>query len=126
MPRNGEAAEPGKDPSKTIEEGHLHFVLHGARMKGEWLLVRMKPRPGEKRENWLLRKIDDEHAGTSGALVDRAISSVTSGRSMAEIAAGDDVWTKRGRSKAAPLHHMTAIVYRPLQWWKSQRTAWTG
>lgn len=83
---------PGKDPRKTIEEGHLHFFLHGHRMKGEWLLVRMKPRPKEKSENWLLRKIDDREAGGSGDLVDREITSVASGRSMAEIAKGDQVW----------------------------------
>ena len=26
---------PGKNPRKTIEDGHLHFTLHGERMKGE-------------------------------------------------------------------------------------------
>jgi len=83
---------PGKDPRKTLEEGHLHFILHGERMKGEWLLVRMKPRPKEKRENWLLRKVEDEEAGASGDLVDHAVTSVVSGRSMAEIAKGDAVW----------------------------------
>ena len=77
---------PGKS-ADDLEDGHLHFILHGERMKGEWLLVRMKPRPGEKRENWLLRKIDDRHAGGSGDLVERALSSVLTGRSMAEIAA---------------------------------------
>jgi bifunctional non-homologous end joining protein LigD len=83
---------PGKDPRKTLEEGHLHFFLHGKRMKGEWLLVRMKPRGKEKRENWLLRKIEDEYAGGSGDLTDKEVTSVVSGRSMAEIAAGDAVW----------------------------------
>lgn len=83
---------PGKDPSKTLEEGHLHFFLHGKRMKGEWLLVRMKPRGKEKRENWLLRKIDDEYAGGSGDLTDKEVTSILSGRSMAEIAAGSTVW----------------------------------
>lgn len=78
----------GKDPSKTIEQGHLHFTLHGARMKGEWLLVRMKPRPGEKGENWLLRKVEDQYAGASGELVDRALTSVSSGRTMLQIADG--------------------------------------
>src|SRR3546814_11581730 len=34
--------------AKDIEEGHLHFTLDGTRMQGEWMLVRMKPRPGEK------------------------------------------------------------------------------
>ncbi|MGN6124740.1 MAG: DNA polymerase ligase N-terminal domain-containing protein, partial [Sphingomonas oligoaromativorans] len=64
----------GKDPTRTIDEGHIHVILHGERMKGEWLLVRMKPRPGEKRENWLLRKIEDAHAGASGGLVDAGLT----------------------------------------------------
>ncbi|MBU0556847.1 MAG: DNA ligase D [Alphaproteobacteria bacterium] len=73
--------------AKDIEKGHLHFRLEGERMKGEWLLVRMKPRPGEKRENWLLRKIDDAHAGSGDTLVEQGLTSVLTGRSMAEIAA---------------------------------------
>ncbi|NWK96315.1 DNA ligase D [Sphingobium lactosutens] len=76
--------------AKDLEDGHLHFILHGERMKGEWLLVRMKGRPGEKRENWLLRKVEDREADPDGALVDRALSSVLTGRSMAQIAADKD------------------------------------
>ena len=72
---------------KDIEKGHLHFTLDGERMKGEWLLVRMKKKPGEKRENWLLRKIDDEHAEPGDTLVERELTSVLTGRAMAEIAA---------------------------------------
>ena len=75
--------------AKDIEKGHLHFTLDGTRMKGEWLLVRMKPRPGEKRENWLLRKIDDACAGGTDDLVGRQLTSVLTGRTMAEIA-GDE------------------------------------
>jgi bifunctional non-homologous end joining protein LigD len=74
--------------ARDIDKGHLHFTLDGERMKGEWLLIRLKPRAGEKRENWLLRKIDDEHAGGSDDLVGRHVTSITTGRSMAEIAAG--------------------------------------
>ena len=76
----------GKSAS-DLDEGHLHFTLDGERMKGEWLLIRLKPRPGEKRENWLLRKLQDEHAEAGDALVDRELTSVLTGRSMAEIAA---------------------------------------
>jgi len=79
---------PGKDPRKTLEQGHLHFTLDGERMKGEWLLIRLKPRSGERTENWLLRKIDDQHSGGSGDLVDRCLTSVASGRTMTEIASG--------------------------------------
>ncbi|NML09444.1 DNA ligase D [Sphingobium sp. AR-3-1] len=73
--------------AKDLEKGHLHFTLDGERMKGEWLLVRMKGRPKEKRENWLLRKIEDADAGEGDQLVERALTSVLTGLSMAEIAA---------------------------------------
>ncbi len=73
--------------AKDLDEGHLHFTLHGERMKGEWLLVRMKGRPGEKRENWLLRKIDDAAAVSGDVLVEQGLTSVLTGRSMAQIAA---------------------------------------
>ncbi len=80
---------PGKS-AKDLEKGHLHFTLHGERMKGEWLLIRLRPRPGEKRENWLLRKIDDVHAGGSDELVGRWLTSVLTGRTMLEIAGDKD------------------------------------
>ena len=84
------APVPGKS-WKDIDKGHLHFTLEGERMKGEWLLIRLKGKPGEKRENWLLRKLQDEYAEEGDALVERGLTSVLTGRSMAEIA-GD----KRG------------------------------
>ena len=74
--------------AKDLDKGHLHFKLEGQRMKGEWLLVRLKKKAGETRENWLLRKLPDEHAEEGDALVERALTSVLNGRSMAEIAAG--------------------------------------
>src|ERR1043166_6927020 len=80
---------PGKS-AKDLEKGHLHFVLDGERMKGEWLLIRLKPRPGEKRTNWLLRKLNDQYAQEGDALVERGLTSVLTGRSMAEIAADQE------------------------------------
>ena len=76
----------GKSAS-DLDEGHLHFTLHGERMQGEWLLIRLKKKPGEKRENWLLRKLQDAHAEEGDALIERELTSVLTGRSMAEIAA---------------------------------------
>ncbi|WP_068076527.1 DNA ligase D [Novosphingobium lentum] len=70
---------------KDIDKGHLHFTLDGERMKGEWILIRLKPRPGEKRENWLLRKVEDAFAQPGDPLVEHALSSVLTGRTMAEI-----------------------------------------
>ena len=94
--------EPGKDPSKTIEEGHLHFALDGERMKGEWVMFRLKGRPGDRQEPWMLKKVTDEFAKPEegDALVEQCVTSVTTGRSMAEIAAGADVWkSNRGGQK---------------------------
>jgi bifunctional non-homologous end joining protein LigD len=80
--------EPGKDPRKTIEQGHLHFTLDGERMRGEWVMFRLKPRPGERGENWILKKVDDEHAGSPTGLTDTYLTSIKTGRTMDEIAAG--------------------------------------
>jgi bifunctional non-homologous end joining protein LigD len=94
--------EPGKDPSKTIEEGHLHFSLEGERMKGEWVMFRLKGRPGDRQEPWMLKKVDDDFAKPEegDALVEQCVTSVTTGRNMAEIAAGTDVWrSNRGGKK---------------------------
>jgi bifunctional non-homologous end joining protein LigD len=89
----------GKSAS-DLDKGHLHFVLDGERMKGEWLLIRLKPRAKEKRENWLLRKIDDAAAGGTDTLVDEALTSVSTGRTMAEIAEGKT--PARASKPAAP------------------------
>jgi bifunctional non-homologous end joining protein LigD len=79
--------DPRKDPRKTLEQGHLHFTVEGERMKGEWIMIRLKPRPGEKNENWILRKVADEHAGGGTVLTEKYLTSIKTGRSMQEIAA---------------------------------------
>jgi bifunctional non-homologous end joining protein LigD len=93
--------DPRKDPSKTLEEGHLHFTLEGERMKGEWVMFRMKGRPGEKGEAWMLKKVTDEFADSEAgeALVETCVTSVTTDRTMAEIAAGEDVWESNRSGK---------------------------
>lgn len=85
--------------AKDLDEGHLHFTLEGERMKGEWMLIRLKKKPGEKRENWLLRKVTDKFAQEGELLVDQALTSVATGRLMAEIAAGT---TAGGKAPAVP------------------------
>jgi bifunctional non-homologous end joining protein LigD len=105
--------EPGKDPSKTIEEGHLHFALEGERMKGEWVMFRLKGRPGDRQEPWMLKKVTDEYAkpDEGDALVEEGVTSVTTGRTMAEIAAGADVWkSNRGGAKGGRTRRKAGIA----------------
>ena len=81
--------EPKGDPQAGLESGHLSFVLHGERLRGEWDLVRMQWGNG-KQENWLLIKHKDAEARTGAAadLIATETTSVASGRTMAEIGAG--------------------------------------
>ena len=61
-----QGGEPVGDPHRGLAKGHLEFTLEGTRLKGRWHLVRMKPRPGEKKEQWLLIKAEDEFARPLG------------------------------------------------------------
>ena len=93
--------------AKDLEKGHLHFTLQGERMKGEWLLIRLKPRGKERGENWLLRKIDDDAAGATDFLVETGLTSVKTGRTMQEIAERKKAKTPspyRGGLKAPKFH----------------------
>ena len=52
---------PLDEPHKALKTGNLKFELHGHKMHGRWVLVRMKGK-GEKQEPWLLIKEKDEYA----------------------------------------------------------------
>jgi bifunctional non-homologous end joining protein LigD len=85
--------EPVFDPEWGLTKGHLEFALHGARLHGRWHLVRMKPRRGEKKENWLLIKAEDEFARPSGTpeIVEEETTSALSGLTTQELAAQGDL-----------------------------------
>jgi bifunctional non-homologous end joining protein LigD len=95
--------EPLHDPEKGLEEGKLHFLLHGERMTGGWALVRMRRRSGEKRDNWLLIKERDAVAeafeGRNGdVLTKKNLTSIKSGRAMKQIAADrDSTWSSKAK-----------------------------
>ena len=81
---------PEEDPHRGLKKGHLDFSLDGEKLHGHWHLVRMRGRPGEKRNNWLLIKASDEAARTAkdADILEEMPESVVSGRSIEEIAAG--------------------------------------
>src|SRR6185369_4340346 len=84
------APQGSKTPEDAIAAGDFKFVLAGERLKGSWVLVRIRNNRGrDTRTNWLLIKHKDEYAqpGGTAALIaeDR---SVASGRTMDQIARG--------------------------------------
>lgn len=67
------------DVDAALLKGDLKFKLRGKKLRGSWVLVRMRPR------QWLLIKHRDEAAGADDITVARPLSAV-SDRSLAEIA----------------------------------------
>jgi bifunctional non-homologous end joining protein LigD len=103
--------ESAFDPEFGLQKGHLDITLHGARLSGRWHLVRMKPRRGEKTENWLFIKAEDEFARRTGEvdITDEETTSAVSGRTTDELAAEGDLRKDHAgrakviRTRTAPL-----------------------
>lgn len=94
---------PHHDPAVMMKKGHISFDLDGDKLKGAWHLVRLRPRAGEKRDNWLLIKSDDEHADRrTDILVDQP-QSVKSGLTVEEVASEPDArkWQSNRKGKAS-------------------------
>jgi len=89
---------PDHDPHKGYAKGHLDFALDGHKLKGHWHLVRMRKKPGEKQEPWLLIKSDDAAARSADDpdILEEKPRSVVSRRTIEGIAkAGDAVWESK-------------------------------
>jgi len=85
------------DPDETLKKGELKFILDGERLKGEFHLVKIKPREGERGDPWLLFKSKDAFAGKQDPAA-RALTSVVSGRTIEDVASGTArVWTRKGK-----------------------------
>jgi bifunctional non-homologous end joining protein LigD len=97
---------PEGDPHKGLAKGHLTFDLDGEKLHGRWHLVRLRARPKERRDNWLLIKSKDEAARESRRqdILEEEPLSVATGRSMDEIAEGKGkkrVWHSNRDAKQA-------------------------
>ena len=96
---------PEHDPHKGMQKGHLDFELHGEKLNGHWHLVRMRKRPGERQEPWLLIKATDEFARKKSDpdILEEMPDSAASGRTMDEIAADKKrVWHSNKSAKEQP------------------------
>ena len=80
--------EGAESATQMLRKGELRFELEGHRLKGGWVLVRMRDDKG-KRRNWLLIKRRDAFARTTAPdAAEGDVRSVASGRLMSQIAAG--------------------------------------
>ncbi len=85
---------PDPDPARALDKGELKIVLHGTRLNGGFVLVRLKPRPKDRAENWLLIKEHDE-AETKGADAERLEQEIE----PPPLKQQPGVWTEEGRQE---------------------------
>ena len=108
--------EGAKTTEDALQAGDLKFTMEGDKLKGSWVLVRMRgDKFGGKRTNWLLIKHRD--ADSTDASGDRVLGedrSVASGRTMQEIAEG------KGR-RPKPFMLATTTPGRADAVWNSNR-----
>jgi len=94
--------EPVGDAAEGLRKGNLKFILHGKKLKGHWVLVRMGGKfANESKPSWLLIKEHDtfERTADDTPITAEEPKSVVSGRDLDAIAkAQDAVWN----SRAAP------------------------
>ena len=93
---NGAWAPIG-DAHRGLKKGHLEFELHGHKLNGRWHLVRMHGKPGEKRENWLLIKGDDEFARSADEpdILEERPESINTGRTIDELEGEEPGWSSK-------------------------------
>jgi len=110
VPVNGEYL-PGteKEAAAMLAKGDLKFRLKGKRLMGDFALVHIKGRAGNKGNEWLLIKKKDAYVVAGFDInEDKYDTSILTGRTMAQIAGdkGSAEWTSsrpasRGKVKAA-------------------------
>jgi bifunctional non-homologous end joining protein LigD len=73
-----------KTPEEGWRKGKLHFVLHGTKLKGEWVLVRGSRDP----KQWIFFKVRDDYANPEIDITEDQPESIISGRLVDEIGDG--------------------------------------
>jgi bifunctional non-homologous end joining protein LigD len=113
--------EGAKSTADAFHAGDLKFTLEGEKLKGSWVLVRMRgDKFGGKRTNWLLikhRDADSSEAGDDNVLSEDR--SVASGRTMQQIAEG------KGR-RPKPFMLATTTPGKADAVWNSNRAEFDG
>jgi bifunctional non-homologous end joining protein LigD len=80
--------EPYGNVDEGLDQGMLKFALKGSRLKGNWALIRLKGKEGERKNNWIFLKERDEYTKNETG-ISQFNTSIRTRRTMAEIEAGE-------------------------------------
>jgi bifunctional non-homologous end joining protein LigD len=96
---------PIGDPDEAYRKGTIKFRLAGEKLGGGWTLVRLKPKDGERGDNWLLIKERDPFArpGSDAAILEERPESVLTGRRVEDLAEPEAAAKPARARKAKPV-----------------------
>jgi bifunctional non-homologous end joining protein LigD len=98
--------EPLVDVETGLKKGDLKFELNGTKLKGSWVLARMRTRDERPdKPNWLLIKHRDQFARSEEdpPIIDESPDSAISSRTMEQIARDNDrTWHSNRSHDQAP------------------------
>lgn len=110
--------DPGfEDVSKALAKGELKLALDGFKLKGSWVLVRTRGRPGgserDASRSWLLIKHRDSWAGELDVTAVAPLSIETE-RDFADVLAADnpDVWSSNRPAQGGETGAMFAKIIK--------------
>jgi bifunctional non-homologous end joining protein LigD len=115
------------DPGAALKKGDLKFTLHGKKLKGSFVLVRLKPRTPEARVGWLLIKHRDAHASPDD-ITETMPRSVVSKRILVEIARdeGGDVEKAATGDPPAEIRKLLKTKNPLSRKTRGQRSVWNS
>lgn len=88
---------PMNDPHEGLAKGDFKFRLWGEKLRGGWVLIRMKPKAGDTKNNWLFVKEKDTGVDTETDILAERPDSVKSGLTIEQLLEAD-----RKAKRAAP------------------------
>ncbi|MGH8289712.1 MAG: DNA ligase D [Steroidobacteraceae bacterium] len=103
-------------PEQALAAGELKLILDGERLRGGWVLVRLRNSRSGNRPSWLLIKHRDEFARAGDGQPLDEDRSVASGRTMEEVASGKGRGAKPFMTRGRRAGRVNAV-------WKSNRAA---
>ncbi len=78
---------PMGDPDEHLRKGDFKFRLWGEKLKGGWMLARLRKKSDDGKTGWLLFKEHDPSARTEGDVLVERPESVKTGRRIEELLA---------------------------------------
>ncbi len=107
------ALAEGDDPAAEIAAGKIKFVLHGKKLRGEFTLVRIKAREGERGDPWLLVKDRDQYTDPKYDPADHP-ESVKTGKTLDDVARDprSKIWNSKQKAGRAAAPKLPARVKR--------------